>query len=255
MEYSFDVETAKIYGTDEAIMIKNFQFWILKNKANNKHFYDGRTWTFNSAEAFTELYPFWTAKQIRRILQSLRDKGILITGNYNKNNYDRTFWYAFLDESIFLNGKMEVTKRENPFSETVTPIPDNKPDNKPDKYIYILDFWNQFTNLRKTSQLIASKHIKKKHCDLISDYGIDTVKKAIKNYSEILESEEYFFKYSWSLWDFISRGLHNFIDDANPFTNYKRSDVDLAEIKRKKEIDDYIQEVREEEKREKLKEK
>ena len=35
MNYSFDVEHAKKYGCKEAIMIYHFQFWILKNKAEN----------------------------------------------------------------------------------------------------------------------------------------------------------------------------------------------------------------------------
>ena len=36
MEYSFNIHIAKKYGVDEAIMIKNFQFWILKNEASDK---------------------------------------------------------------------------------------------------------------------------------------------------------------------------------------------------------------------------
>ena len=103
MEYSFDIKVAEKYGVDEAIMIKNFQFWIMKNKASKKHSYDGRTWTYNSAEEYTIFFPFWSAKQIRRILSSLISQGIIITGNYNKVRYDQTLWYAFDDESEFLS--------------------------------------------------------------------------------------------------------------------------------------------------------
>ena len=42
---SFDCDTALIYGVEEAIMIKYFQIWIAKNKANNMHFHHGKTWT------------------------------------------------------------------------------------------------------------------------------------------------------------------------------------------------------------------
>lgn len=133
MEYSFDIEHAKRYGVDEAIMIKNLQFWIMKNKASRKHEHDGRTWTYNTAEAFAELMPFWTPKQIRRVLDSLKMQGVLLIGNYNLTAYDRTAWYAFLDESIFLNTEIHFPKSGNGFPQTGRPIPDNKPDSKPDK--------------------------------------------------------------------------------------------------------------------------
>ena len=54
MDYSFDIEVAQQYGVNEAIMIKNLQFWIMKNKANGKHFHDGHTWTYNSVAAFMQ---------------------------------------------------------------------------------------------------------------------------------------------------------------------------------------------------------
>ena len=136
MNYSFDIEHAKEYGVDEAIMVYNLQFWLLKNKASGKNFHDNHTWTFNSAEAFTILFPFWSPKQIRRILKSLESQGVLITGNYNKSKYDKTLWYAFKDENKFLtlcpNGKTEKTERENRKDQTGKPIPDSIPDSKPD---------------------------------------------------------------------------------------------------------------------------
>ena len=133
IEYGFNLDYAVKYGVDESIMIKNFQFWIMKNKANEKNFHDGRTWTFNSKKAFVEIFPFWTEKQIRRILDSLIQKNILITGNYNKMSYDRTLWYAFKDNTICPNSLIEQTEQSDQIDQTVAPIPDNKPDNKPDK--------------------------------------------------------------------------------------------------------------------------
>ena len=135
MEYSFDIEIAKNYGVEEAIMIKNFQFWIMKNKANSKNFYDNKTWTYNSNKAYAILFPFWTEKQIRRILLSLISQNVLIKGNYNNNQYDRTLWYSFSNEVkfILLNGKMENPEQENENSETVNSIQILNTDNKPDK--------------------------------------------------------------------------------------------------------------------------
>ena len=70
MTYSFDIEIAQEIGVDEAIMLQNIIFWLVKNKANGTNHYDGRYWTYNSHKAFKELFPFWTENQIRRILEN-----------------------------------------------------------------------------------------------------------------------------------------------------------------------------------------
>lgn len=128
MVYQFDTDIAKEYGVDEAVMIYNFQYWIAKNEANKKHFHDGRYWTYNTAEAFTKLFPFWSAGQIRRILKSLQEKDVLITGNFNPSAYDRTMWYAFSDSFIskFQNRNFHLSISQNGDSENARPIPDNK---------------------------------------------------------------------------------------------------------------------------------
>ena len=38
MEYSFNTKIAKQYGgADIAVFVKNFDYWLTKNKANNKN--------------------------------------------------------------------------------------------------------------------------------------------------------------------------------------------------------------------------
>lgn len=142
MNYNFDIEVAKEYGVNEAIMIANFQHWIRKNKANGKNFYDGHWWTYNSKKAFTELFPFWTEQNIKTILNHLKDKGVLITCNYNENQYDRTLWYAFVDEDKWIGENQPMHKLELTNGEVRTnqAIPNIKPDilnnniiNKPQK--------------------------------------------------------------------------------------------------------------------------
>lgn len=130
MTYTFDEEVAKEYGVNEAIMITNFQFWIKKNKVNNQNLYDGRYWTYNSNKAFQELFPFWSAKTIRTVLDHLKDRGVLITGNHNANTYDRTLWFAFADEEKWIcsNRQMDLPESANGIAQIGKPIPDNIPD-------------------------------------------------------------------------------------------------------------------------------
>ena len=134
MEHHFNVELAKEYGILEAVLLNNLQFWIEKNRANGTNFHDGHYWTYNSAKAFSELFPYASQKQIRKALQNLIAEGIIQTGNYNKNPYDRTLWYSFTEkgDSIFQMGKIDVPKRENGNDLEGQPIPDNKTDNKTD---------------------------------------------------------------------------------------------------------------------------
>lgn len=132
MTYQFDTDIAAIYGVDESIMIANLQFWIRKNEANGKHFHDGRFWTYNSIEAFTKLFPFWTARQIRRIIKSLEDKGVIVTGNYNTSAYDRTTWYAFGD-SFLQKGQNHFTETSNGNAQLGKYIMNNETNIKPNE--------------------------------------------------------------------------------------------------------------------------
>ncbi len=113
MNHSFDIEHARLYGIPEAVIISNLQFWITRNKANGENFRDGRTWTYNSVKAFAELFPYMTTNQIRRSLERLVEFGVLIAGNYNASTYDRTKWFAFSDESIFLNPQIHLADLPN----------------------------------------------------------------------------------------------------------------------------------------------
>jgi hypothetical protein len=96
MEFSFNVEFANRYGIDEAIMIKSFQFWIRLNKANGNNFNDGKYWTYNTNKSLTLYFSFWSEKQVRRIIESLVDKGILLKGNYNKIGMTELFGMPLL---------------------------------------------------------------------------------------------------------------------------------------------------------------
>jgi hypothetical protein len=101
--YMFDGEMAQKYGVDEAIMLHNLAFWQAKNEANEKHFYDGHYWTYNSKSAFAKLFPFWSEKQIKRILKSLKEQGAIIVGQYNDDPFNRTNWYSVIDSAALPN--------------------------------------------------------------------------------------------------------------------------------------------------------
>lgn len=132
MNHNFDVDIAMKYGVHSAILFNHLAFWIAKNEANKQNYFDGRYWTYNSREAFAKLFPYMTARQISYALEKLIKDGLVTTGNYNANPYDKTLWYAITDfgYSMLQNCKIEKTDLSNGDNENVKPIPDIKPKKK-----------------------------------------------------------------------------------------------------------------------------
>jgi len=150
-QHLFDVDIAVKYGVNIAIFLKNIAYWINFNRASDHNFHDGRYWTYREVKAYQLLFPYWTEKQIRTIIESSINFGLLQKGNYNKQAYDRTLWYALTDEGLKLfniesgkrkiedkslnptilpNGQMDPPKRENGFDQKGGPIPNKQPDVK-----------------------------------------------------------------------------------------------------------------------------
>lgn len=112
MIHYYDTDIAQEYGIEEAVVIHNFAYWISKNAANNTHLYDGRYWTYNSADALLELIPeFKTIDKIKRVIKSLIENDIILKGNYNKTTMDRTCWYAFTDKGLELISRYNISTR------------------------------------------------------------------------------------------------------------------------------------------------
>lgn len=122
---------AERYGFEEAVFLDSIIFWYRTNRGNNQNFRDGRWWTYNSIKAFGETFPWWTAKQIRRIANSCREQGALLTGTFNKDGRDRSLWYTPSNELLALygeraetgsctcpNGQMDVTKEASECAQT-----------------------------------------------------------------------------------------------------------------------------------------
>lgn len=57
MEFHFNAELAKQYGVDGAIFLHCMAFWVAKNRANGRHYHEGRYWTYNTLEALSKLFP------------------------------------------------------------------------------------------------------------------------------------------------------------------------------------------------------
>ncbi|QGZ55110.1 hypothetical protein [Paraburkholderia acidiphila] len=101
--HSFSPAIATEHGVIAAVLINHLSFWIEHNRANKVNFHDERWWTYNSLKAFEKQFPYLTLKQIRGALEKLVEKNVLLTGHFHENKYDRRTWYAFADETRYLD--------------------------------------------------------------------------------------------------------------------------------------------------------
>jgi len=163
MIHSFDVDIATEHGVECAIMLANIEFWVAKNKANRKHFHKGRYWTYNSIKAWAELFPYWSSDKVRRVLERLEERGLVVSDNFNSSGYDRTKWYTLscdscqIDLANLPNGSGESAKsliRTDSKPDTKSATKDRATSGDSEQYEEtFIEFWKNWpTNKRKGSK-------------------------------------------------------------------------------------------------------
>lgn len=145
LSHSFDIAIAAKYGIEEAILIHHFQHWIGINQRLRRHFYEERTWTYQTFDEIAAHFPYLNKSKVFDIIEKLctgkhrkskKDEldfePVLIKGSFNKCKYDKTTWYAFVNEptSILENPNRGDGKSQNGDLEIPTPIPDTIPYTK-----------------------------------------------------------------------------------------------------------------------------
>ena len=109
--------------------------------------------------------------------------------------------------------KHEVTTKQNtkfPTPESVSPKERLKKVLKKDIYISLFNLWNEQEIIVHQT---LTDDMKRAIDKALKDFSLNEVSQAIKNYAEILKGDQYYFKYSWPLKDFLKRGLEKFALD------------------------------------------
>lgn len=124
------------------------------------------------------------------------------------------------EAETYRNGKKELTEMgSSSDTESATPKEIVKESIKESIYILVFDHWNQ-------QNIIAHKKLTDDTRSVIArtlrSYSAEEIKVAISNYAEIVNNEQYFFKYKWTLRDFLRRGLEKFIDIEIAKSNFRR---------------------------------
>ena len=110
--HSYNVNVASDVGVNSAVLFSNILHWVRVNRANGRNHRDGKFWTYNSCKAWAELFPEFSEVQVKHALKKLKDKGYIVTGDYNENRYDHTLWYSLSDEAeaLFLDAQSNSEK-------------------------------------------------------------------------------------------------------------------------------------------------
>ncbi|OPX95469.1 MAG: hypothetical protein A4E58_02113 [Syntrophorhabdus sp. PtaB.Bin006] len=97
---------------------------------------------------------------------------------------------------------------------------DHLPKGKSIKSLF--DYWNSLSIIQHRKIDKFERHL----AATLKAYSPEEIGEAMKNYKDILESPDHFFKYRWGLDEFLSRkgGLEKFLAVNNPFDNFRKGE-------------------------------
>ena len=126
--HSFNTAVAEDFGVEKAILLEHFVFWVRKNYANRINIYkDGKAYTYNSAEAFAEIFTYFKTRKIAELLRQMEADGLLhsiqIRGTDRRKSYtvsDKGWSYYIAqgyDSGMAENEPMDCQDNDAPLSE------------------------------------------------------------------------------------------------------------------------------------------
>lgn len=170
---------AELGTADEAIVLQQLHYWL--QRSSNVR--DGHRWVYNSMTDWMKQFPWIKSrKRLSRYFDDLEDRGLVVTGNYNKAAFDKTKWYRIdydalsrLGQRLGQNDPTNESKRPNGKGQNdptntkrlpeTTPETNNKhsasPSNAPSVHQLEDDFetvWKQYPN--KKGKKEAFNHYK-----------------------------------------------------------------------------------------------
>ncbi|MBE6988977.1 MAG: hypothetical protein E7432_09440 [Ruminococcaceae bacterium] len=215
MFFQFDSELARLYGVDEAVFLHNLYFWLRHNEATGTNIieYNGekKVWSYHSKEAFCKVFPFWNRRQIERVIDSCRNKELILTAVISELKLGRTLCYTLTPKVYDY-----YTKTCNYNTEKCQYTKDNIKYNKKDEGVK--------PSLRKEAEKDAKAYgphkwiyLTDRELDaLIADFGEVAVAKAVQ-YVDI-QAQKTGNRNGWQDWnitirDAINRNWGGIMDD------------------------------------------
>ncbi|PGB42858.1 conserved phage C-terminal domain-containing protein [Bacillus toyonensis] len=149
-------------GLNEAIFLQQIHYWLNRSK----HFYDERSWVYNSVAEWVKQFPFWSENTIRRIVKNLEDEQLLVIGNYNRAKFDKTKWYSINYEKLRLLestndvpnlGRRSTQNEQMDVPNLGKPIPETNTETTSEIKEYIVEIVNYLNDVCGSSYRLTSK--------------------------------------------------------------------------------------------------
>lgn len=83
-------KVAQMIGLNEAIVLQQIIYWI--NSPSGVEIDDVK-WVYNTIDQWRNQFPFWSARTIRRALDSLKEMGLIDAQKLSNNKFDNTLYY------------------------------------------------------------------------------------------------------------------------------------------------------------------
>lgn len=135
MEFSFNTEVARItHCADEAAFVHRVWYLVFNNEVNDRNLHNGKYWTYDSLQALAKVFDFWTPRQLRRIIKNCIDLGLVETGQFSENPFDRRTWYTVTErvQSIYRKEQTHLTEPANGDGKTgESDLPEQADENCP----------------------------------------------------------------------------------------------------------------------------
>lgn len=88
-------------GLNEAIVLRQVYYWVEHYETEKKNFKDGKYWVYNSMKQWrSDNFPFMSEKTIERAFKSLREKELILVGDYSSDRMKRPNWYTINDKKF-----------------------------------------------------------------------------------------------------------------------------------------------------------
>ncbi len=157
-------------------------------------------------------------QHVSRTIKKLRDKNMIVVIDKKlaiQKDYDLWELPKQVTKESNLNGLQKVTDSGNKVTQMGVKSNPNggTQKNTTIQKTYIQDIFN-YWNLKKiiTHKQMTTAMSSKIQGTINNGYTADEIKESILNYKAILDGEEYYFKYKWTLPEFLQRGFEKFKD-------------------------------------------
>jgi len=122
---TFDVEVAKEYGLECAVLFQAIGYWAKHNRSKPDRQRDGKAWMYMSRREWLEEFGYIGEGTLRSSLETLAEAGLIERGHYSEGMYARTTWYTLTAAGWELwlkqpKGSAEIAKGFGENSQTIT---------------------------------------------------------------------------------------------------------------------------------------